>query len=66
MELQIDSLEHDVPLTPNDVRKLARYLDRLAYAAAETPGRRGHSDSVYADIAEFAKQAHRDRNIGPS
>ena len=42
VELHIDSLEHDVPLTPDALRKLARYLDRLAYAAAETPGRRGH------------------------
>ena len=48
--------------TPDDLRKLARYLDRLASAAAETPGRRGRSaDGFYADIAEFAKQAHRDR-----
>jgi hypothetical protein len=38
VELHIDSLEHDVPLTPDDLRKLARYLDRLAYAAAEKPG----------------------------
>jgi hypothetical protein len=63
VELHIDSLEHEVPLTPDDLRKLARYLDRLAYAAAETPGRRGRSaDGFYADIAEFAKQAHRDRH----
>ena len=34
MELHIDSPDHDVPLTPDDLRKLARYLDRLAYAAA--------------------------------
>jgi len=47
--------------TPDDLRKLARYLDRLASAAAETPVRRGRSaDGFYADIAQFAKQAHRD------
>ena len=47
--------------TPDDLRKLARYLDRLASAAAETPWRRGRSaDGFYADIAQFAKQAHRD------
>ena len=34
MELHIDSPDHDVPLTPDDLRKVARYLDRLAYAAA--------------------------------
>jgi hypothetical protein len=33
VELHIDSPEHDVPLTPDDLRKLAKYLDRLAYAA---------------------------------
>jgi hypothetical protein len=34
MELHIASPDHDVPLTPDDLRKVARYLDRLAYAAA--------------------------------
>jgi hypothetical protein len=48
-----------------DEPTLLRLYAKL-YAAAETPGRRGHQDSVYADIAEFAKQAHRDRHIGPS
>jgi hypothetical protein len=83
-ELHIDSPEHDVPLTAADLRKLARYLDRLAYVAAnrnemvalldsarfhqpekappKRPGRRGHPDSFYADVAEFAKQVHRERN----
>ncbi|WP_156670799.1 MULTISPECIES: hypothetical protein [unclassified Mycobacterium] len=79
MELHIDSPEHDVPITPADLRKLARYLDRLAHAATvgldpttqaflnpekpppKRPGPHGHSDTHYASIAEFAKQAHRDR-----
>jgi hypothetical protein len=38
VELRIDSVGHDVPLTPDDLRKLARYPDRLAYPAAEKPG----------------------------
>ena len=50
------------PGRSHSLRKLARYLDRPRHAAAETPGRRGHSDSVYADIAEFTEQAHRDRH----
>jgi len=69
--------EADVPLTADDVRKLAKYLDRLAYAAVhglskvssaefhkpekKRPGRRGHGDEFYAEIADFARQAHRDR-----
>jgi hypothetical protein len=52
------------PLTPS--ASLRGISTELAYAAAETSWRRGHYDSVYADIAEFAKQAHRDRHIGPS
>lgn len=81
VELHIDSPEHDVPITPADLRKLARYLDRLAYTATsglglldspafhepekpprKRPGRRGHPDSFYADVAEFAKQVHRERD----
>lgn len=78
VELHIDSPEHDVALTAADLRKLARYLDRLASAATgrdpakpafhkpekpppKRPGRRGHPDSFYAQIATVAKQAHRDR-----
>ena len=79
VELHIDSPEHDVALTPADLRKLARHLDRLASAAAKNvdpakpafskpekpppkrPGRRGHPESFYAEIAKVAKQAHRDR-----
>jgi len=34
VELHIDSAEHDVPITPADLRSLARYLGRLAYVAA--------------------------------
>ena len=79
VELHIDSPEHDVALRPADLRKLARYLDRIASTAITSaapgkpafhkpekpqpkrPGRRGHPDSFYAEIAKVAKQAHRDR-----
>lgn len=81
-ELWIDSPEHDTPITADDLRRIARYLDRLAFAAvhpdrihpgvargfheperppARRPGRRGHDPQHYADVAEFAKTAHRDR-----
>lgn len=80
-ELHIDQPagEPDVPITADDLRKLAKYLDRLAYAAVEgprklasatefhqpekkRPGRRGHGEKFYAEIAEYAMQAHRNRH----
>lgn len=88
VELHIDQPQHqpDVPLTPDDLRKLARYLDRLAYAAIDglaimesarrfhepekprrkRPGARGHGQDFYAEIAEFAKLAHKERHIAGS
>lgn len=83
VELHIDQPQYqpDVPLAPDDLRKLARLLDRLAHAAVgglpavgshktfneperrapKRPGRHGHPDSFYAEIAELAKRAHRER-----
>lgn len=79
-ELHIDQPggEPDVPITADDLRKLAKYLDRLAYAAVDgprnlasakfhqpekkRPGRRGHGEEFYAEVAEYAKQAHRNRH----
>ena len=84
VELHIGSPERDVPNTPDDLRRLARYLARLAYVATnpaevialldserfheperplpKRPGRKGHPDTHYAEIATYAKQAHRDRD----
>ncbi|MEN4449994.1 hypothetical protein [Mycobacterium sp. SM3041] len=81
LELQVDSPDHDVPITPDDMRKIAKLLDRLAYAATndvdvstssfhrpeqpppKRPGRKGHGDEFYAEVAEIAKAAHRERHI---
>lgn len=35
VELHIDSPEHDVPLRPDDLRALAKLIDRIAYAATD-------------------------------
>jgi len=78
VELHIDSPGHDVVITADDMRKIARLLDRLAYAAVrdvdvettafhkpeqpppERPGRKGHGDDHYREVAKVALAAHRD------
>lgn len=81
VELHITAPDYDVPIRPNDLRDLAKVLDRIAYAATglidpsergfptpekKRPGRHGRGDAFYAEVAEVAKTAHRDRRNGDS
>jgi hypothetical protein len=82
VELHIDSPEHNVPLSPDDLRALAKLIDRIAFAATDfrdpstsafhtpekpppkRPGRYGHGDAFYAEVALHAREAHQRRMDG--